>query len=59
MEEERLQECEINSKLQTKYNQNLESEGKIMKENIRLHAQRTIWKLDGKKHLCSTSFFFE
>ncbi len=28
MDEECLQECEINSRLQTKYNQNLESEKK-------------------------------
>jgi len=28
MEEECLQECEINSRLQTKYNQNLENEKK-------------------------------
>jgi hypothetical protein len=38
MEEECLHECEINSRLQTKYNQNLESEKKTMNENIRLHA---------------------
>ncbi len=44
MEEECLQECKINSRLQTKYNQNQESEKKTMKENIRLHAQRMIWK---------------
>jgi hypothetical protein len=44
MEEECLQECEINSRLQTKYNQNQESEEKTMKENKRLHAQRMIWK---------------
>jgi hypothetical protein len=34
MEEECLQECEINSKLQTKYKQNLESEEKVINENI-------------------------
>jgi len=54
-----LQECEINSRLQTKYNQNLENEEKTMKENIRLHVQRTIWNLDGKKHLSSISFVCE
>jgi hypothetical protein len=46
MEKESLQQCEINSRLQTKYNQNLESE-KQMKDNIRLHVQRTIWKSNG------------
>ncbi len=57
LEDECLQECEINSRLQRKYNQNLKSEKKTMKENIKLHAQRTIWKSNGKKHLCLTSFF--
>jgi hypothetical protein len=56
MEEECLQKCEINSRLQTKHNQNLESEKKKMKENIRLHVQRTFWKSNGKKHLSLTSF---
>jgi hypothetical protein len=59
MDEECLQEFEINSRLQTKYNQNLESEEKTMKENRRWHVQRTIWKSNGKKHLCSTSFLCE
>jgi hypothetical protein len=31
MEKECLQECEINCRLQTKYNQNLENEKKTMK----------------------------
>jgi hypothetical protein len=58
MEEECLQQCEINFRLQTKYNQNLECEKKL-KENIRLHVQRTIWKSNGKKHLCLTFFSCE
>jgi hypothetical protein len=38
---------------QIKSNQDLEIEGKTMKENIKnLHVQRTMWKSHGKNSLC-------
>ncbi len=44
---------ETKPSFEIKNNQDLESEEKTMKENIKnLHVQRTMWKSCGKKSLC-------
>ncbi len=52
-----MEEYEINLNLQTKISQNLQSEKKTMKMNIKiLHVQRIMWKSHGIICLCYVFF---